>query len=89
MLPEHTSTARTALSYIHRFDLKAIVTTNFDPYIRLLASADRYSAKVYPDLPLSTGLQKTLFYLHGYFGADDPNANIRKIVLGRKSFEEA
>ncbi|MCA1575763.1 MAG: SIR2 family protein [Acidobacteria bacterium] len=90
ILPEHSSSSRTALHYIHSFNLKAVVTTNFDPYIRFQGSAEKYThVHIYPDLPLSSGLSNGIFYIHGYFGADDVNANICRLVLGRRSFEQA
>jgi hypothetical protein len=90
ILPEHSSSSRTALRYIHSFNLKALVTTNFDPYIRILGSAEKYKhVHVYPDLPLTDGVASRLFYIHGYFSSEDADATIRNVVLGRRSFDQA
>jgi hypothetical protein len=42
--PQHTSTTRTAMPYVLRLPFQAILTTNFDPWIRQLVSLDTKDA---------------------------------------------
>jgi hypothetical protein len=89
-LPEHVTVSRTAVDYVHRLQLKAIFTTNFDPWIRQHSREERYQkVHVYPDIPLNSGTKGRIYYLHGYFSSEDPNASIRKLVLGHQSFQDA
>lgn len=90
-LPELTNTSRTAIGQIHRFELKAIITTNFDPWIQKNSRESRYPHGIfdYPDLPLNSGLQGRIYYIHGCFNSSDLSHSIDKLILGRKSFEAA
>lgn len=89
-IPTHTTITRTALDYIHRFKLKSILTTNFDPWVRLHAREEKFPrVHRYPDLPLKSGLQGGIYYLHGYFDSDNPASSIKDLILGKKSFDVA
>ncbi|HEU4714370.1 MAG TPA: SIR2 family protein [Pyrinomonadaceae bacterium] len=89
-LAEHVVKTRTALVDIHRLQLKAIVTTNFDPWIGARSSSSHYERiHVYPDLPLHFGTAGRIYYIHGHFASADPNSSITKLVFGQHSFAEA
>jgi len=89
-LPRHIATTRTGIGYLHRLPLKAILTTNFDPWIRQQSRQERYQRyHIYPDLPLHCGLDSGIYYLHGYFDSGDMTANIHRLVFGERSFREA
>ena len=89
-LPKHHSASRTLLSYVLRLPFVAILTTNFDPWLRQQTRANEFGeCYVYPGLRLSGGIRKAIFYLHGIFDSDDPNAGVRRLVFGTESFREA
>lgn len=90
-LPHHTVISRTAVDYLNRFPFKAILTTNFDPWIQQHSHASQYDkgVHVYPDLPLTGGAAGSIYYLHGYFDSTDGTATIQNLILGKQSFEEA
>lgn len=90
-LPEHVPVSRTAVDYVHRLQLKAILTTNFDPWIRQHSREARYErgVHIYPDIPLNQGTKGHIYYLHGYFASESPDASIRNLILGKQSFEDA
>lgn len=90
-LPSFSTSTRTAVTQLHRFSFKAILTTNFDPWIQKQSREVQYSKMswIYPDLPLSCGIDERIYYIHGFFDSEDPLASIADLVLGKKSFEEA
>jgi hypothetical protein len=90
-IPSVTVTTRTAINLIHRFDLKAILTTNFDPWIQKQSREFQYKNQgwIYPDLPLSCGIEGRIYYIHGCFISTDSNSSISDLVLSKKSFQEA
>lgn len=90
IFPKHVATSRKATDYLLRLPFKAILTTNFDPWLHQQSRQERYKRlHVYPDLPLKDGLQGGLYYLHGYFDSERKEASIRSLVFGEKSFHEA
>lgn len=89
-LPKHVVNSRTALTDIHRLDLKSIVTTNFDPWVGDRSRRSHYNGiHVYPDLPLHLGSTGRIYYLHGHFVSEDPGASICKLIFGEQSFVDA
>jgi hypothetical protein len=90
-LPHHTVISRTAVDYLNRFPFKAILTTNFDPWIQQHSHASQYDkgVHIYPDLPLTGGAAGNIYYLHGYFDSTGVTATIRNLILGKQSFEDA
>lgn len=90
LFPTHIASSRTALDYLLRLPFKALLTTNFDPWIRQHSQQALYKrVHVYPDLPLHYGLMNGLYYLHGYYDSANKNATVRALVLGERSFVEA
>ena len=89
-LPRHHATTRTLLGYITRLPFKAILTTNFDPW---LLQHSRFSewkhCRPYPNLPLNEGLAQCIYYLHGFFDSESDTSSVRDIVLGEESFVRA
>lgn len=90
-LAKHVVSSRTALTDIHRLELKSIVTTNFDPWVGDRSRHSHYNngIHVYPDLPLHLGSSGSIYYLHGKFSSEDPRASISKLIFGQQSFVEA
>jgi hypothetical protein len=73
--PRHTTISRTAINYLFRLPFKAILTTNFDPWLRQQSRQKDYKqCHAYPDLPLHLGLEQRIYYLHGYFDSNDKDA---------------
>jgi hypothetical protein len=90
LLPRHVASTRPAVNYLLRLPFKALLTTNFDPYIYLQCRRERYpELYIYPDLPLVNSVKAKLYHLHGFFDSDDRNASIRSLVFGKRSFETA
>ncbi|MBZ5562425.1 MAG: SIR2 family protein [Acidobacteriia bacterium] len=91
IFPRHIARLRPALPYLHRLPFKALLTTNFDPWVHQHSRREHYEkCFIYPDLPLSsTGISKALYYLHGYFDPEDNNFDVERLVFGARSFEEA
>jgi hypothetical protein len=88
--PHHVGATRPAVGYVLRLPFKAILTTNFDPWIYLQARQEEYPQnQKYPALALHLGLEGGIFYVHGCFDADDIYAEADQLVFGRKSFTEA
>jgi hypothetical protein len=89
LFPTHVAKSRPATGYLLRLPFKAVLTTNFDPWIRL-HSREGYFTKlhIYPALSLTEGLKGHLYYLHGYFD-DGPASSIRHLVFGERSFQAA
>ena len=88
--PQHTATARTAMTYVYQLPFRALFTTNFDPWVWQLRNREHYQElHVYPDLPLYNGQSSHVYYLHGRFMSEDLNASVRQLVFGQRSFDEA
>lgn len=90
--PLYTATTRTALLNLLRLPFKAILTTNFDPWLQQQSRTENYKngVFVYPNLPLSgNGVSNAIYYLHGNFSGDDPDFSIENLVFGKKSFDDA
>lgn len=86
-LPLYIPGTRNAIPELLNLQFKAILTTNFDPWIWREANRNGYPQfYVYPTLP---GLREGMFYLHGQFNSESPNSSISKLVFGEKSFKEA
>src|SRR5205085_3438139 len=84
-LPAHVATSRTAIGYVLRLPFKALITTNFDPWIRQQSRMEKYKVThVYPHLPLNDGLGNRIYYIHGFFDSEEPTSSIVKLVLGKK-----
>src|SRR5687768_15379661 len=49
LFPRYTSVIRPALPLLLRLKFRAILTTNFDPYLRTHSQASDYKFHVYPD----------------------------------------
>jgi len=89
-LAKHVVSSRTALTDIHRLELKSIITTNFDPWVGDRSRQSHYDViHVYPDLPLHLGTTGRIYYLHGRFPSEDPGASITKLIFGENSFVDA
>lgn len=90
-LPAHVAASRTAIGYVHRLPFKALVTTNFDPWIRQQSRSGKYTGGVhiFPHLPLNRGIDGHIYYIHGFFDSEDASSSIVKLVLGQNSFDEA
>jgi hypothetical protein len=90
LFPRHIASSRPAMDYLLRLPFKALLTTNFDPWLRQHSRRDHYQrCHIYPDLPLHYGLKDGIYYLHGYFDSEDRNATVRALVFGERSFREA
>lgn len=88
--PQHSVMVRTALVDLHRLPFKALLTTNFDPWIQQQSRVEKYKRwHVYPDLPIVGGISQGLYYLHGYLDYINAEPNIRQLVFGKKSFQNA
>ena len=89
-LHRYSSGIRPVVSSLMRLPFRAILTTNFDPWVHSESVAKwQRSVFVYPDLPLGEGLNRGLYYLHGYYDSDSKNSCIRRLVFGEESFERA
>lgn len=90
LLPRHVATSRTAMNYLLKLPFRAILTTNFDPWLQQQSWSMRYKRyHIYPDLPIHNGLKDGLYYIHGFFDSINRDANIRSLVFGEQSFREA
>ena len=90
LFPRHIAATRTGISYLLRLKFRAVLTTNFDPWLRQQSTYRHYQkCHVYPDLPLTGSLQGRIYYLHGYFNSDDENASLGALVFGARSFQQA
>lgn len=88
--PRHTATTRTAINYILNLRFPAILTTNFDPWIRQNSRNAEYNGVyVYPHFPTYQGITGGIYYLHGIFDSSDSSSSITELVLGEKSFTKA
>jgi hypothetical protein len=90
--PKHVARSRTALHYLLRLPFKAYITTNFDPWLRQISTADRIKSgvHVYPDLSLHEGLSGAIYYIHGCFDSEDRRYNnSQRLVFGAKEFARA
>jgi len=88
--PFFISSTRNAMSDLLKLKFKAILTTNFDPWI----SRDSWRKKhknvfIYPDLPLLKPINDNIYYLHGRFDSEAQNSSIRGLVFGKNSFTDA
>jgi len=87
LFPVHIAKTRPAIPHLSRLKFKAIVTTNFDPWLRMhLRQSDYPKCLVYPDLSLNGGIDGNIYYIHGFFNSDDPDAKITDLVFGEDSF---
>ncbi len=90
LFPRHIASSRPATSYLLRLPFKAILTTNFDPWLQQHSRRESYQrCHIYPDLPLHYGLKDGIYYLHGYFDSENMHATVRALVFGEQSFREA
>jgi len=90
LFPKHVAEARTGLNYLFRLPFKAFVTTNFDPWLRNLATRQKIErVHVYPDLPLHEGLSSGLYYIHGCCDSENPRYRPGTLVFGAKAFSRA
>jgi hypothetical protein len=90
LFPVHIAKSRPAIPHLTRLKFKAIVTTNFDPWLRMhIRQADYSRYWIFPDLSLADGIDERLFYIHGIFVSDEPDANIGNLVFGENSFSAA
>lgn len=90
MFSKHMAATRTALSYLFRLPFKAFVTTNFDPWLRNLATQQKIQrVHVYPDLPLHEGLSRAIYYIHGCCDSENPRYRPGTLVFGAKAFSQA
>lgn len=81
---------RTALVHASKLPFKAILTTNFDPWLRQSFDRKHFpSCFRYPDLPLNRGVEGGIYYLHGFFDSSDPSSSIEDLVFGARSFDRA
>jgi len=89
--PTHVAACRTAIGFIHRLNFKAIITTNFDPWLWLQSTQSQYKKGTfrYPNLPLHDALDGGIYFLHGYLDAEDPKASVKDLVFGEESFAHA
>ena len=87
LFPKHTSTSRTAINYLPRLPFKAFITTNFDPWLRnLFRASDIVGVYSYPDIPMTKGLSKNVYYIHGYYDSTRNDFNHENLVFGERSF---
>lgn len=90
LLPRANSVVRNAITQVMRLPFSAIITTNFDPWIHGQSRTSDFSrSHVYPDLPLREGLRNGIYYVHGYFDSERRDACVRKLVFGKRSFDQA
>ncbi len=87
-LPRHQPYLRTALHHILRLPFKAILTTNFDPYI-LNHLEPEINSHVFPSLPLTDGIRERVYYLHGLFDSTERSSSISDLVFGTTQFKHA
>lgn len=89
-LQEFPQTIRLILSQLWRFRFKAILTTNFDPWLSYQTIENIHKISVYDDLPgKASELNNHVCYLHGIFFSSDPHSSIENLVFGKSSFEKA
>lgn len=89
-LPFYSVRLRAAMSYALRLPFHACLTTNFDPSVLQTATREQFpQAYRYPDLRLDGGVKGGLYYVHGYFDSRDRANNVRALVFGERSFNEA
>jgi hypothetical protein len=84
----HT-TSRAALGFVARLPFRALLTTNFDAWLRIQSQIEDFDKVLtYPQITLTDGITKGIFYLHGQF--DEQRATrTSDLVFGKKSFEIA
>jgi len=88
--PTITTLTRTAMSDLLKLKFKAILTTNFDPWISLRSERENYQEVfVYPILPATKPIDKNIYYLHGRVDSEAHNSSIRNLVFGKNSFKDA
>ncbi len=90
-IPAAPLVLRSAGNYLLKFKLKAIFTTNFDPWLKDQPKFGDFKNGYcyYPDLHQHNGIVDRFYFLHGLFDADDPDSTIENLVLGKNSFDIA
>ena len=98
-LPPYPASMRTAMPMLYRLPFRAILTTNFDPWLYLTArKTDVRAVWIYPDLRFGlyrvpdrgeSGVGVDLLYLHGLFHPKSGRDSVRSLVFGRRAFAEA
>ncbi|MEX2109270.1 MAG: SIR2 family protein [Gemmatimonadaceae bacterium] len=80
---------RTALGLVARLPFKSLLTTNFDAWLWLQSEREDFvEVLIYPQITLTGGLAKRIFYLHGQFD-EQRDTRTSDLVFGKRSFEAA
>jgi len=88
--PQNVVISRTAMHQLLRLNFKAILTTNFDPWLRQAARSSEYNeCYAYPLFPIQKPLDNKIVYVHGCFESDNIAAAVPPLVFGERSFVEA
>lgn len=90
-LPKYPSLVRSAIVEILQLHFKAILTTNFDPWIQNASDQTQLDkVHAYPDLPsIPLSSPPRLYHLHGLLDSKNANVSAKDVVFGERTFDEA